>query len=144
MRGDELPHHADALVVLHHLDADAARTEEIFLAHERAVLADDDVRDAVEEDGAGAHRAGRQRRVEDGGAIDRRRQPAGVLERIHLAVQDRAALLDPPVVAAPEDAPVVDEHRADRDAAFAAARGSFVDRGAQVGIGHACQGCRAA
>jgi hypothetical protein len=43
---------------------------------------------------------------------------ACALERIHFAVQDGAALLDAPVVAAADDAPAVHERRADRDAAL--------------------------
>jgi hypothetical protein len=44
-------------------------------------------------------------------AIDTGRLAAGVLERVHLAVEDRAAFRDPAVVAAPENPPAVDETR---------------------------------
>ena len=70
---------------------------------ERPVLADDHPRDAVEENRAAAHRARRERRVDRALAVDAGRLAAGVLERVHLAVQDRAALLHAAVVAAAED-----------------------------------------
>src|SRR5919198_707685 len=65
MRGNEIRHHPDAPFVLHDLDAHAARSQQIFFTHERAVLADDDAADAVQEDRARAHRAWRQRGVHD-------------------------------------------------------------------------------
>ena len=52
MRGDEGPHDLDAPRILEHLEADAAAAQERLFAHERHVLADDDARDAVEQDGA--------------------------------------------------------------------------------------------
>ena len=75
-----------------------------------------------------AHRAGRQRRVHRARPVHRGGVPARALERIHFAVQRRAALLDPPVVTAAEDAPLEHQHRADRDAAFRASALRLFDR----------------
>src|SRR3712207_7591382 len=55
---------------------------------------------------------------------------------IHLTVQDRAAALHAPVVAAADDAACVDEHRTDRDAAFAQPELRLVDRGAHERVDH--------
>ena len=69
-------------------------------------------------------------------AIDSRGLASGVLQCIHLAVQDRASPLHAPVVAAANDAPAVNQHRADRDAAFACARLRFRNRRLHEFIGH--------
>src|SRR5438067_629282 len=61
--GNERIHHADARNVLNDLYAHPARSQQLLFPHEGAVLADDDVRDAVEENGASAHRARGERRV---------------------------------------------------------------------------------
>src|SRR5438067_9596373 len=91
--GDERLHQRDAARVLNDVELDAAGAEELLLAEEGAVLADDHARDAVEEDRAAAHRAGGERRVEDALAVDGGGVAAGALERVHLAVQDGAAAL---------------------------------------------------
>jgi hypothetical protein len=44
--------------------------------------------------------------------------PAGALERVHLAVQHRAALLHAAIVPTPQDAAFVHEHRTDGNAAL--------------------------
>ena len=97
-------------------------------------LLDDHARDAVQRDRAAAHRARRQGRVDHALAIHLRRVAPRVLERVHLAVQDRAALLHAAVVAAADDASLVHDHRTDRDAAFGEARLRFVDRGLEERI----------
>src|SRR5439155_1703424 len=91
--GDETRHHPDARGILQDLDGDAARTQVRFLARERAVLAGDHVRDAVQQDCAAAHRARREGRVEHRRAVDGRGLASGILERVHLAVQNRASAL---------------------------------------------------
>ena len=57
------------------------------------------------------------------------RSTAGALERIHLAVEDRTALLNAPIVSAAQDGALVDEHRADRNAALSKPLLSFFNRG---------------
>src|SRR6056297_2550755 len=94
MGANEVLHESAALGAFGVYDLDAALGQQRFLAHERAVVADDDARNAVEQDRATAHGARRQRRVQRGLAIDARRLPPGVLQRVHLAVQYHAALLD--------------------------------------------------
>src|SRR5690349_9624488 len=89
----EVMHERDASGVVDDLDRDTAALQPRFLAHERTVLADHHARDAVQRDRAAAHRARRQGRVDHALAIHLRRVAPRVLERVHLAVQDRAALL---------------------------------------------------
>ena len=104
MFGNELLHQPETSRILNDFDLHPPRPQQCLFAEERAVLADHDARNAVEEDRATAHGAGRQRRVQRARPVDRSRLPARPLERIHLAVQRRAALLDPPVVTAAENA----------------------------------------
>src|SRR6266852_154397 len=134
--GDERPHQLDASRILQDLDCDAARLQELFFAQKGFVFADDDARNAVEQNRAAAHGARRERGVDDGFAIDRRRLAPGILERVHFAVKDRAPLLYAPIVSATEDAPAVHQHRSDRDAALPPPFLRFRDRGAQELIGH--------
>src|SRR5262249_12950145 len=70
-------------------------------------------------------------------AVGRRRQPAGTLERIHLAVQHRAALLHAPVVSPPENPPAMHQRRADRNAALAEPERRLFDRCQQELVAHA-------
>src|SRR6266545_3006799 len=58
MRGDERAHHRNAPFVLHDLDAHTARAKQLLLAYEGLVFTDDDVRDAIQQNRAAAHRAG--------------------------------------------------------------------------------------
>src|SRR5438034_4474432 len=134
--GDETRHHPDARGILQDLDGDAARTQVRFLARERAVLAGDHVRDAVQQDRAAAHRARRQGRVEHRRAVDGRGLASGILERVHLAVQNRAPALDPAVVAATDDAAVVHEHGSNRNPALAQSLLGFFDRRADEIVSH--------
>src|SRR4051812_31767469 len=108
MLGDELPHHREAARILSDVGADAPRSEECLFAHERQVSADDHMRDSIEEDRSGTHRAWRKSRIEHAFAVDRRRPSSGAVERIHLAVQDRTALLHTSVVAGADDRSAVD------------------------------------
>ena len=126
-----------ALGVVEHHDLDAARPQQVLAAVERAVLADDDTGDLVQQDRAGAHVARRQRRDHRRPGVDRGRQTAGVLEAVGLAVLDGAALLHPPVVADGQHLAVDDERGADRDAALGPAGAGLGDGGVQVlGVGH--------
>src|SRR5262249_29881714 len=108
--------------------------------HERLVLADDDGADAVEQNRAAAHRARRERRVDNRLAIDRRRLPAGVLESVHLAMQHGAAALHASIVSASDDAAAVDDDGTDRNAAFATSGMGLLDRctheNVAAGLGH--------
>src|SRR5437870_7860488 len=127
VRSNELCHQLLAPRILKNLDDHAARSQELLLAEEGPVLADDDPRDAIEENRASAHGAGRQRGVDRALAIDLRRSAAGVLEGVHLAVQHDASALHAPVVAASEDATVVHKHRADGDPALGQTALGFLD-----------------
>src|SRR5918999_892011 len=136
VRRDELRHETDAPVVLEHVDGHASRAQQLFLARERAILADDHARDPVEENGAGAHRARRERRIDRALPVHDGRLAPRRLERVHLAVQHGAATLHAAVVPAPADAAVVHEHRADRDASLAQTALGFGDRGAHELVSH--------
>src|SRR5438034_9624528 len=95
---NELAHQADAGLILKDVDRHSAGAEQLFLAEEGLILADDNARDAIEKDRPRAHRARRERRVEHRLALYRRLLATGVLEVVHLAVQHRASSLYPPVV----------------------------------------------
>lgn len=56
MIGDKTPHHPDTPFILHNLDSNSTRLKQLLLSPERLILADDDVRDAVEKNRAAAHR----------------------------------------------------------------------------------------
>jgi len=57
-RLNEVRHQADARRILKHGQGDSPRTQPVFFAEKRPVLAEDDRRNAVEQDGTAAHRAG--------------------------------------------------------------------------------------
>jgi len=62
---NKLLHHLDAAGVLKHIDFDTPASQQLLFAHEGDVFADDHMRNTVKQDRAGAHRAGRKRRVQD-------------------------------------------------------------------------------
>src|SRR5262250_528773 len=128
---NELCHQLLAPRILKNLDDRAARSQKLFLAEEGPVLADDDPRNAVEENRSAAHRAGRERRVDRALAIDLRRAPAGILERVHLAVEHDAPALHPPIVPAPEDVPAMDEYGADGNPTLGQATLGLLDCGSK-------------
>ena len=99
-------------------------------------------RDAVEQGGAAAHVAGRERRVEHGAAIVGGPEPAGVFQAVHLGVQDGAAVLHAAVVAAADDAAIDDQHRADRNTPLGQPLPGFVDRDLQEGVHDIARGFR--
>src|SRR4051812_20375209 len=104
MLANEGQHQFNAGWKLENFDRHTARSKELLLSEERLVLANDDPGDSVEQDCAAAHRARRERRVQRGFAIDASRQPSGILERIHLAVQNGTSLLDAAIMATAQDA----------------------------------------
>ena len=77
---NELAHQLLALLALHVDDFDAARLEVRFAAEESVVLAEHDARDLVEDAGAGAHVAGRERGVHGGAFVGGGGQAACVFE----------------------------------------------------------------
>src|SRR4051795_9077043 len=78
VRADELSHQLHARLIVSDDHLDAAGAQQVLGAHERAVLAYDHPRDAVEQHGARAHVTRGQRGVHRRGAIDARGQSAGV------------------------------------------------------------------
>ncbi len=89
----------------------------VLVAAEIPVLGDHDMGNAELHDRARAHHAGAERGVE-GGIPDNCGAAAGIAQAIHLAMRDRVALLDAPVIALAEDSPVADQNRSDRQAAL--------------------------
>jgi hypothetical protein len=134
MLADEVGQEPLAGGVLKHLDDHTPAPEQIFLAHERSVLADHHLGDPVEQNRPAAHRAGRERRVERALAIHRRRLPTGPLQCVHLRVEHHASRLLSPVVPAAEHAILVDQDGADRNAAFLEAEAGFVEGGAEEAV----------
>src|SRR5439155_412518 len=78
---------------------------------------------------------GRERGVQRRLAVHRGRLTAGILERVHLRVQHRAALLDASVVPAPDDLPLSHDYRSDRDAALTQSLFCFGDGRREERIG---------
>src|SRR5262249_26024636 len=78
-----------------------------------------------------AHVAGREGGVQHGPLVIPRRQSAGVLDAVHLGVENGAPFLHAAIVAAPDDAAVDDQDGADRDPAFREALLGLVERGLQ-------------
>jgi len=76
---DELSHERLALVVVEDDDLDAPLLEVRLAADERRVLADHDARHLVQDAGAGAHVARRERRVHRGAFVRGRGEAAGAL-----------------------------------------------------------------
>ena len=133
--GDELLNHLVAFGAIDDFQLHATRANVILRPAERAVLADHNPWDAVQESRAAAHVAGRERRVEGRAGVVARGEAPRVLEAVHLGVQDRAAALDAAIVAAADDPPVDHEHRADRDAALVATLHRFAHGGIEEGRG---------
>ena len=52
---NESAHQVDACRILKHFEGDATRAKQLLLADKRLVLPGDDLRDAVQQDGAAAH-----------------------------------------------------------------------------------------
>src|SRR5215831_10195440 len=118
VRADELFHQADAFAVLHDFKGDAARAQQLFFSHKRPVLSDDDAGNAIEQDRAGTHGAGRERGIENAFTIDSAGLAAGVFQGVHFSVQDSAAFLHTPVMAAANDLSLVYHYGANGNATF--------------------------
>src|SRR3989442_10857185 len=125
---NELCHQLVAPRVLKHFHRHPSAAKQVFLAPERSILANHHARNAIKENRAAAHRAWRERGVYRAAAINAGRLTTGILERVHLTVQNDTASLHPPIVATAENLPVVHDHRADRDAALREAQLRFLDR----------------
>ena len=127
MLANEIAHQLDAFGVLHHFDLPAVGPQCLFGTLKRDVLANDDARNFVEHYRAAAHRAGGQRRVDRAARVNRSVLPTGVFQAVHFGVMNHAAALHPLVTSAAHDLAVADQHRADRNAAFAPAEAGFID-----------------
>src|SRR6185312_15862257 len=115
---DEILHQVNAVFILKHLNANAARAQEFFFPLEGAVLANDYARDSVKQDSSGTHGAGGKSGVEYRLAIYRCGAAACIFQGIHLTVPDGAAVLHAPVVTAAYNLSSMYQHRADWYAAF--------------------------
>lgn len=137
MLPDEFLHQSYASLILKNGQPDSTRPQQVLFAEERPVLGDDDVRDAVEQDGAAAHRAWGQCRVHHAVAVDRRRTTSCTLQGVHFPVEHGTALLDSTVVTASNDLIVMHENRTDRNASFGEAQlrlgNSRVKEGPHIG-----------
>ena len=129
LRTDEVAHEADAFGVLENFDLDSVAAHMVLGAEKGPVLADDDAGDFVEDDGAAAHRAGRERGIHRRALVNGGGEAAGVAQAVHFAMVDGAAGLDAAVVALADDFAVADQDGTDRDAAFGEARAGLRDGG---------------
>src|SRR2546426_11833687 len=91
--------------VLKHFHRYPTAAKQVFLAAKRSIFANHHTRNAVKENRTAAHRTWRERGVHGAVAIDAARLTTGILERVHLAVQNDTALLHPPIVATAENLP---------------------------------------
>ena len=69
---DHAVHEFDAGLVVNDLHFDSSACEQFLFAQEGLVLANNDTRNAVEQDGSGTHRTWRKRRVDGAFPVDRR------------------------------------------------------------------------
>lgn len=134
MRGNKIRHELDARGVLHDFHFDALGADEFLRALEGLVFTHNDVRDFIEQRGAAAHGAWRERGIQSASLINGRLLAARVFEAVHLGVVDDAALLDALVVAASDDFAVAHEHGTDGDAASGEALFRLVNGGLQEGV----------
>lgn len=112
-------------------------TTQTFLgADEAPVLADDHMRDPIEDYRPAAHLTWRQRRVDRRLPVSIGRETSGVLQRIHLPVEDHRVSLDTSVVTASEDLASRENGRSDRDPSFRQTLASLFDGDVQPGATH--------
>src|SRR5439155_1294403 len=78
--------------VLKHFHRYPTAAKQVFLAAKRLIFANHHTRNAVKENRTAAHRTWRERGVNGAVAIDAARLTTGILERVHLAVQNDTAL----------------------------------------------------
>jgi len=126
---NEFFHHPDAFVALHYFKGNAARAEKLFFANKCPVLADDDARNPIQQNGPAAHGTRRERGIEGTFAVDGGGLAAGIFQRVHFAVQDAAAFLHAPVVPAANDLIAMSDYRSDWDATFRESLPGFLDSG---------------
>lgn len=113
---DELGHHVLAARFMRVGHLNTGQAQHILEAFEILTFRHDHAGNAELDDGASAHHAGAERGIARDvlvGAL-----PPGVLDRVHLAMQDRIALLHATIMATADDLAVAHQHRADRDTAF--------------------------
>src|SRR5262245_45678829 len=113
---NETGHQSNAVGVIGNDHLDPALAQDLRVAGKIGGLADDDPRDAELDDGAGAHHARRQRRVEGHAPIGF--LPSSLAQAVHLAVRDWVTLLDALVAPLGNQAIALGEHAADRAAAL--------------------------
>src|SRR5271165_1345713 len=82
------------------------------------MLADHDLRNLVQQGCPATHVARRQRRVQHGVSVILYLQAPGVLDGIHLGVQDGTLFLNPSVMPSPHDLASNHEDGTDRNASF--------------------------
>jgi hypothetical protein len=122
---NKLCHQRDASRFLRYFDYDAPAPKQLFLSHERLVLADNDTWNPIKQDCAGAHRAGGKRRVQHALGVNRRGQSAGVFQGVHFSVQDRTAALHAAIVATADDLAAMDDDGTNGNAPLGEARFGF-------------------
>lgn len=94
---DQTGHQGDAAFIVKHGDFDAVAFQKCNVAGKVFIFADHDALNAELNDGARAHHAGTERRVQRDGLVTA--APPGLAQAVHLAMRDRVALLNALVVA---------------------------------------------
>lgn len=105
-------------MVLEYLELDTPHLQVLFWPSESAVVAHHHSWYAVEQNGAGAHVAGRKCGIQGAGAIFGGFETAGSLETIGNRIVDHAPLLHSAIAAPRDNLMVQHQHRTDREAAF--------------------------
>jgi hypothetical protein len=132
--GDEVAHHLDAFFVLQDFDFDAVFAEVFFVTHEGFIFADDYFWNAIEQNCAGTHGAGRKGCVNDTLFVDRSFEASGIFKGVHFAVMNDRAVLNALVVAAPDYFTIAHQNRANGNSASGQTFFRFVDRCSQEWI----------
>src|ERR1043166_10077377 len=107
--GDEIAHQGNAVRVLHPRYPHALVAQIILGSLEGDIFADNDAGNSVEQNGAAAHRAGREGRINNAPLINRRALSAGILEAIHFTMAYDAAVLHALIVAASDYFSIADQ-----------------------------------
>lgn len=136
MAFDETLKQIHAALVVDDFEIDSAGSQMLLGPLKCPVFPDDNPTDSVQQDCATAHVARRQGGIEHRTPIVRCGAPARLLDAVHLGMQDRAALLYPTIVAAADDLPIDDEHRADGNATFGQPELGLCNRGFKKRIAH--------
>lgn len=122
---NELLHQIHAFLIVENVQVDSAHHQILLGSLEGAVLPHYNSRDTVEQRGSAAHIARRQSRVKHAALVVFGLQSPGVLQTVHLGMQDGAPFLNAPIVASADNFAVQNQNGPDRNAAFGQPEAGF-------------------